>query len=94
MSRAFVSRGRALLVSGLVAFAFCVLFIRLFELHIVDRESLQEHVQSNRKMVNVVDARRGNIVDAKGNLLATTRTTYNIGVDPQSRVAGSSKPCA
>jgi cell division protein FtsI/penicillin-binding protein 2 len=35
-------------------------------------------------MVNVVEARRGNIVDTRGNLLATTRTSYNIGVDPQS----------
>lgn len=84
MSRAFVSGTRATLVCGLVAFAFCVLLGRLFYLHVLDQESLREHVESNRKMVNVVEARRGNVVDARGNLLATTRTRYNIGVDPQS----------
>lgn len=84
MSRAFVNRGRAHLVSGLVAFAFCVLFVRLIDLHILNQDSLQAHVESNRKMVNIVEARRGNIVDARGNLLATTRTSYNIGVDPQA----------
>jgi len=84
MSRAFVSGARAGLVCGVVGFAFCVLLGRLFFLHVVDQQELREHVESNRKMVNVIEARRGNIVDARGNLLATTRTTYNIGVDPQA----------
>jgi cell division protein FtsI (penicillin-binding protein 3)/stage V sporulation protein D (sporulation-specific penicillin-binding protein) len=35
-------------------------------------------------MFNVIEARRGNIVDTRGNLLATTRTSYNIGIDPQA----------
>lgn len=84
MSRAFVSGVRTSLVCGAVAFAFCVLLGRLFYLHILDQDSLREHVESNRKMVNVVEARRGNVVDARGNILATTRTTYNIGLDPQA----------
>jgi cell division protein FtsI/penicillin-binding protein 2 len=61
-----------------------VLLGRLFYLHVWDRDELLQFVEGNRKMVNVVEARRGNIVDTRGNLLATTRTTYNIGVDPQS----------
>ncbi|MEM8867907.1 MAG: penicillin-binding protein 2 [Verrucomicrobiota bacterium] len=48
-----------------------------------DHEALQEHVESNRKLVQVVEARRGNVVDARGNLLATTHTTIDLGVDPQ-----------
>ena len=36
------------------------------------------------KMVQVVEARRGKIVDSRGNLLATTHTTIDLGVDPQS----------
>jgi len=63
--------------------AFCVLLGRLFYLHVWQHEALSEQVESNRKMMQVVEARRGNIVDARGNLLATTRTAYNIGVDPQ-----------
>jgi len=57
---------------------------RLFYLHVWDQAALLEFVEGNRKMVNVVEARRGNIVDTRGNLLATTRTSYNIGVDPQA----------
>jgi cell division protein FtsI (penicillin-binding protein 3)/stage V sporulation protein D (sporulation-specific penicillin-binding protein) len=84
MSKAFVSSGRSSLISFAVACAFCVLLGRLFYLHVWEQATLREHVEGNRKMVNVVEARRGNIVDARGNLLATTRTSYNIGVDPQA----------
>ena len=84
MSKAFVSSGRSTLIALAVACAFCVLLGRLFYLHVWDQAELLEFVEGNRKMVKVVEARRGNIVDARGNLLATTRTTYNIGVDPQS----------
>jgi len=92
MSRAFVSGPRASLVCGAVVFAFCLLLGRLFYLHVVEQESLSAHVKDNRRMINVVEARRGNVIDARGNLLATTRTTYNIGVDPQAvREADRSK---
>ena len=84
MSKAFVSGARASIVSMAVAFAFCVLLGRLFYLHVWEQAELLEHVEGNRKMVSVIEARRGNIVDARGNLLAVTRTSYNIGVDPQS----------
>ncbi|MDQ8194600.1 penicillin-binding protein 2 [Coraliomargarita sp. SDUM461004] len=84
MSKAFVSSGRSSLISLAVACAFCVLLGRLFYLHVWDQDTLLEYVEGNRKMVNVVEARRGNIVDTRGNLLATTRTSYNIGVDPQA----------
>lgn len=84
MSKAFVSSGRSSLISFAVACAFCVLLGRLFYLHVWHQEALRQHVEGNRKMVNVVEARRGNIVDSRGNLLATTRTSYNIGVDPQT----------
>jgi cell division protein FtsI (penicillin-binding protein 3)/stage V sporulation protein D (sporulation-specific penicillin-binding protein) len=84
MSKAFVSSGRSALLTLAVTAAFCVLLGRLFYLHVWNQESLRAHVEGNRKMVNVVEARRGNIVDTRGNLLATTRTSYNIGLDPQA----------
>ncbi|MGB0743938.1 MAG: peptidoglycan D,D-transpeptidase FtsI family protein, partial [Opitutales bacterium] len=84
MSKAFVSASRSSIVSLLVAFAFCVLLGRLFYLHIWEQEELLEHVEGNRKTINLIEAQRGNIVDTRGNLLAVTRTSYNIGVDPQS----------
>ncbi|MEO0511020.1 MAG: penicillin-binding protein 2 [Verrucomicrobiota bacterium] len=84
MSKAFVSTARASIVSMVVAFAFSVLLGRLFYLHVWEQKELLEHVEGNRRMVNVIESRRGNIVDARGNLLAVTRTSYDIGVDPQS----------
>ena len=84
MSKAFVSSGRSSLLSFAVACAFCVLFGRLFYLHIWKQEALMDYVESSRKMINILESRRGNIVDTRGNLLATTRTSYNIGVDPQA----------
>jgi len=84
MSKAFVSTARITLVSTAIAFAFCVLIGRLFYLHVWEQEELMEHVESNRRMVQVVEARRGNVVDNRGNLLATTHTTIDLGVDPQS----------
>ena len=84
MSKAFVSTARAALVSTAVAFAFCVLIGRLFYLHVWEQKELQALVESNRKMVQVVEARRGNVVDNRGNLLATTHTRIDLGVDPQS----------
>jgi len=84
MSKAFVSSARSSIVSVVIACAFCVLLGRLFYLHIWEQEDLLEHVQGNRKTINLIEAQRGNIVDTRGNLLAVTRTSYNIGVDPQS----------
>lgn len=84
MSRAFVSGARSSIVIMAVAFAFCVLLGRLFYLHVWDQESLLQYLEGNRKTFNLIEARRGDIVDARGNLLAVTRTSYNIGVDPQS----------
>ena len=84
MSKAFVSRGRSAVVAIFVMAAFCVLLGRLYYLHIWNHQSLAEHAAENRRMVTLVEAQRGNITDIRGNLLATTQTTYNIGVDPCS----------
>ena len=84
MSKAFVCNKRATLVHVAVAMAFCVLLGRLFYLHVWDRDELLKQVEGNRKMMKVVQSRRGNIVDSRGNLLATTHTTVDIGVDPDT----------
>ena len=83
MNKAFVSTARLSLVLTAIGFAFCVLVGRLFYLHVCQHEELLEHVQNNRKMVQVVKARRGDIVDSRGNLLATMHTIIDLGVDPQ-----------
>ena len=86
MSKAFVCNQRATIVFATIAIAFAVLLGRLIYLHTWDHTELLEKIESSRRMVKVLKARRGNVVDCKGNLLATTHTTVNIGVDPQAVV--------
>ena len=84
MSQAFVCTQRATLIQSVIALAFCILLGRLFYLHIWNHEDLADRAQSSRQMVKVIEARRGNIVDQRGNLLASTQMTIDLGVDPQS----------
>ncbi len=84
MNRSFVSSFRfILIVVGIVA-CFAVVFSRLFFLQVVDQEKLSRIVESNRKTFQIISARRGDIVDSRGELLATTNEVYQVGVDPQS----------
>lgn len=84
MSQAFVCTQRATLIQSVIALAFCVLLGRLFYLHIWNHQDLADQAESSRKMVKVTEARRGNIIDQRGNLLASTQMTIDLGVDPQS----------
>ena len=83
MSKAFVCNQRATIVFAAIALSFAVLLGRLVYLHTWDHTDLLKQIESSRRMVKVLKARRGNVVDCQGNLLATSHTTVNIGVDPQ-----------
>lgn len=83
MSRVFIADWRLLLLAlGIVGGFGCVL-ARLYILHVVDSDELRAIAESSREMTIPLEARRGDIVDARGNLLATTRPRINLGVDPQ-----------
>lgn len=82
MSKAFTSKYRLRVIVALISFAFCVLFARLFFLHVVDSERLKNYAESTRKTIQNLMAKRGDILDVKGNVLASTHSTYTIGVDP------------
>ncbi len=84
MNRSFVSGPRFLFVVAVVVLCFSAVFSRLLYLHVLDGEKLSRIVQDNRKSFQVINARRGNIVDSRGELLATTHEVYRVGVDPQS----------
>lgn len=84
MSRAFVSGPRIALMTTCVVVCFVVLMGKLFSLHVVQHERLAGIAEDNRRRMQVVSARRGDIVDARGNLLATTNAAMEIGVDPQA----------
>lgn len=70
-------------MAGVLTLAFAVLIGRLVELHVFEHERLLRIVEHNRENSRTLHARRGNIVDARGNVLAATREVYEVGVDPQ-----------
>lgn len=84
MSPAFTSSWRLGVVCLAVLTAFGAVGTRLYLLHVVEADTLLEIVERNRRQIIVQSARRGNIVDGNGNLLATTRTEVELGVDPQA----------
>lgn len=72
---------------GLVAVGLVCLFIaiyaRLYYLHVERSEQSLEATYKARQLLDKVPARRGNIVDTKDNLLATSRPVITLGVDPE-----------
>lgn len=86
MRSLFVSKFRYYVVFSSVCFAFCSLGGRLIWLQVVESERFTSVAKVARKNFVSVKARRGDIVDSKGNLLATTRSVVEVGLDPQSLV--------
>ena len=83
MRGVFVSSFRFYSVFIVVFCVFCTFLGRLAYLQVWERPNLLEIVQGNRKNFATLQAKRGNIVDEKGNLLATTESVVQVGVDPQ-----------
>ena len=83
MTPALASSFRLGLVGVVVAACFCGIGFRLYHLQIVESDSLAAVADGHRKQVIVQKARRGAILDRRGNLLATDRTFIELGVDPQ-----------
>lgn len=82
MNRAFVSRFRYFLVLIAITGCFAALIARLFHLHVWEQEKLQRIVENNRNQLQILQGRRGDIVDIRGNILATTHSVIELGVDP------------
>ncbi len=83
MTPAFASSFRLGLVFLVFVAGFAGIGARLYYLQVVASEPLARIAESNRKQVIVQKAKRGNIVDRRGNLLAMDRTFIELGVDPQ-----------
>jgi cell division protein FtsI/penicillin-binding protein 2 len=81
-ARGFAHNFRLYLVSGLVVLCFGVVAQRLFELHVIERAHYLAQIEETRQRVVVDSARRGDILDARGDLLATTRTDITLAIDP------------
>jgi cell division protein FtsI/penicillin-binding protein 2 len=82
MSRAFISPQRQFWVTTVILVCFGALFWRLVDLHIIQRPHLLEVAQRSREVFKVEYSRRGNIYDDHDNILATTRSVVELGVDP------------
>lgn len=84
MSRGFASSYRIWLVAALVGVSFVGIGARLMQLHVFDRDRLLAYVTKARRDIIVENARRGDILDARGNILATSKSQIVLGVDPQT----------
>lgn len=81
-ARGFAHNARLCLVSGVVVACFGVVAHRLVELHVVERDHYLAQIEETRRRVVVEPARRGDILDASGDLLATSKTDITLAVDP------------
>ncbi len=70
------------LVTGVVVLCFGVVAHRLVELHVLEREHFLAQIQDTRHRVVAEPARRGDIHDVRGDLLATSKTDITLAVDP------------
>jgi cell division protein FtsI/penicillin-binding protein 2 len=82
MSRGFASNHRIVVLAGGIFLCFGVLAARLVSLHVLDRDELLKYVEQARRSFVVDNARRGNIRDARGEILAASRTLIDVGLDP------------
>lgn len=80
----FISKRRYLALCLCTAAIFCAMAWRLYDLHVVKAPSSREKVSSQRQVERVISAKRGNITDARGNLLASSRSIIDLGVDPEA----------
>lgn len=85
MSKGFATTRLSLIAVGVLA-CFMALGVRLVFLHVVDREELLGYIDKARRQIVVEHARRGALLDAKGNLLATSRSEVTLAADPWALV--------
>jgi cell division protein FtsI (penicillin-binding protein 3) len=82
MSKGFASNYRIALLAVGVFVCFAGLGSRLVTLHVVEREELLRTIVKVRQQTIEEKARRGDILDARGAVLATSRPRIVVGVDP------------
>ncbi len=84
MSKGFASNVRLFLLSGVILACLGGIGVRLVFLHVIDRAELARYVEKTRRQIIVEHARRGDILDTRGHILATSRSLIVLGVDPQA----------
>src|SRR3954468_16835687 len=84
MSKGFASSYRIVLLATGLFLSFGALGVRLVWLHVIDRDRWLRTVTKARSQTIRETARRGDILDSRGAVLATSRSTIVLGVDPTS----------
>lgn len=84
MARAGIPVSRLLWVFVAFVAGFAAVLTRLVDLQVVERQALVAESERMRTKFEIVEARRGDITDRNGNLLATTNTVRKVGVDPEA----------
>ncbi len=84
MKNVFISPYRFYFVFFAILLTFGSLGGRLFHLQVVSSDKFERFALNARKNFIPESARRGDVVDRKGNLLATSRSVVVVGMDPQS----------
>jgi len=84
MSKGFATNPRQILLATIVLASFVGVGTRLVWLHVIDRDALLRYVSQARYKIDPLPGRRGDILDANGAKLATSRSLIILAVDPQS----------
>jgi len=84
MSKGFASNYRIVLLGAGIVACFGCIAVRLLDLHVFERDRLMRYVDRARRQITVEPAKRGDILDDKGDRLATSRSLIVLGVDPQA----------
>lgn len=82
MSKGFASSYRLVLLAGGLLLCFGALATRLVWLHVIDHDELVRPIAKARWQMIPDPARRGDIYDTHGALLATSDSLIVLGVDP------------
>ncbi len=74
--------GRLLFMATLLAAAFILLGARLVDLQVLRQDSLSKEAGNNTKRRLLLEPKRGDLLDARGSVLATSKVVYTITADP------------
>ena len=84
MAPSFINGGRFMVFVVAVVAMFASVSIRLFYLHVVDQDQARRVITENRYRFQEIAPRRGVILDSNGAVLASSKPSWDIGVDPMA----------
>lgn len=83
MSKGYAANYRLFLIATLIGCGLTGVGVRLVFLHVINRGEHLDRIERVRRQIIVENARRGDILDTNGAVLATSRSLIVLGVDPQ-----------